>query len=47
LLGLVANLAFLVLLVRGGLAPLAAQAGAIALVTPLSFIGNKLWSFGR
>jgi len=47
LLGLVANLAFLVLLVRAGLAPLAAQAGAIALVTPLSFVGNKLWSFGR
>jgi putative flippase GtrA len=24
-----------------------AQAIAIVLVTPLNFVGNKLWSFGR
>ena len=47
LLGLAANVAFLLLLARAGLAPLAAQAGAIVLVTPLSFVGNKLWSFSR
>ena len=41
-----ANLLVLYLLVTyGGLDKLAAQAIAIVLVTPLNFIGNKLWSF--
>jgi putative flippase GtrA len=40
------NLAVLDLLVRaGGLAEVPAQAIAIACAMPLSFIGNKLWSF--
>jgi putative flippase GtrA len=34
------------LVTGGGLAKLPAQAIAIAVVTPLSFLGNKLWSFG-
>ena len=40
-----ANLAFLDLLVVGGLDPIPAQLLAIVLVTPLSFLGNKLWTF--
>ena len=41
-----ANLLVLYLLVTyGGLDKLTAQAIAIVLVTPLNFIGNKLWSF--
>jgi putative flippase GtrA len=41
-----ANLLVLYLLVTyGGLDKLGAQAIAIVLVTPLNFIGNKLWSF--
>jgi putative flippase GtrA len=46
-LALGANLLFLTLFVRAGLAELAAQAIAIVLVTPLNFTGNKLWSFQR
>jgi len=43
-----ANLLVLHLLVAyGGLGRLLAQAVAIVLVTPLNFIGNKLWSFRR
>ncbi len=43
-----ANLVVLHLLVAdGGLGRLAAQAVAIVLVTPLNFVGNKLWSFRR
>jgi putative flippase GtrA len=43
-----ANLAVLHLLIAyGGLGKLAAQAAAIVLVTPLNFVGNKLWSFRR
>ena len=43
-----ANLLVLYLLVaHGGLDKLLAQAVAIVLVTPLNFIGNKLWSFRR
>jgi putative flippase GtrA len=43
-----ANLAVLHLLVAyGGLGRLSAQAVAIVLVTPLNFVGNKLWSFRR
>ena len=43
---LAANLCVLRLLVgEAGLAEVRAQAIAILLVTPLNFIGNKLWSF--
>jgi putative flippase GtrA len=42
---LAANLTVLYALVHAGLEPLLAQALAIVLVTPLNFIGNKLWSF--
>lgn len=40
-----ANLALLALLVAVGMSKIPAQAAAIVLVTPLSFLGNKLWSF--
>lgn len=41
-----ANLVMLHLLIAyGGLGRLSAQAVAIVLVTPLNFVGNKLWSF--
>ena len=43
---LVANLVVLHGLVTSGLPEVAAQAVAIVLVTPVNFIGNKLWSFG-
>jgi putative flippase GtrA len=42
-----ANLLVLGLLVAAGLDKVPAQAIAIVLVTPLNFIGNKLWSFRR
>jgi putative flippase GtrA len=43
-----ANLVVLHLLVAyAGLGRLVAQAIAIVLVTPLNFVGNKLWSFRR
>ena len=42
-----ANLLVLKLLVSSGLDKVAAQAIAIILVTPLNFVGNKLWSFRR
>ena len=43
-----ANLFVLHLLIaQGGLAKLPAQAVAIVAVTPLNFVGNKLWSFRR
>ena len=41
-----ANLLVLYLLVTVGLPEIAAQAVAIVLVTPVNFVGNKLWSFG-
>ena len=44
---LLANLVILYVLVRLGLGKVLAQALAIVLVTPLNFVGNKLWSFGR
>ena len=44
---LAANIAILRLLVHFGLDKIAAQAIAIVLVTPLNFVGNKLWSFRR
>jgi dolichol-phosphate mannosyltransferase len=46
LLALGANLAVLQLYVAVGVDKIAAQAIAIILVTPVNFIGNKLWSFG-
>jgi putative flippase GtrA len=45
LLALGANLAILAALVAVGVPKVPAQAIAIVLVTPLSFLGNKLWSF--
>jgi putative flippase GtrA len=45
-LALGANLIVLHLLVVAGLAEVFAQAIAIVLVTPVNFVGNKLWSFG-
>jgi dolichol-phosphate mannosyltransferase len=45
-LALGANLLVLYLLVTVGLGEVLAQAIAIVLVTPINFIGNKLWSFG-
>lgn len=44
---LAANLALLYALVRFGVDELPAQALAIVLVTPLNFVGNKLWSFRK
>ncbi len=44
---LAANLIVLYLLVEVGAGAIIAQAFAIVLVTPLNFIGNKLWSFRR
>jgi dolichol-phosphate mannosyltransferase len=44
---LLVNLGVLELLVRAGVDEVLAQAVAIVLVTPLNFLGNKLWSFGR
>ena len=40
-----ANIGVLALLVSAGLGKIVAQAVAIVLVTPLNFVGNKLWSF--
>jgi putative flippase GtrA len=42
---LAANLVILHVLVRVGLGEVLAQALAIMLVTPLNFVGNKVWSF--
>ena len=47
LLALIANLVALEVLVRLGLPEIAAQAIAIVLVTPINFVGNKLWTFRR
>ena len=44
---LLANLAMLHVLISLGSGKLVGQAVAIVLVTPLNFIGNKLWSFRR
>jgi putative flippase GtrA len=44
---LAANLLVLRLLVGAGLDEITAQAIAIVLVTPVNFLGNKLWSFRR
>jgi putative flippase GtrA len=42
-----ANLLVLYALVEAGAGAIPAQAVAIVVVTPLNFIGNKLWSFRR
>ena len=42
---LAVNLLLLTVLVWGGLGEVWAQAAAIVLVTPMSFLGNKFWSF--
>lgn len=44
---LLANLLVLDVLVALGLTEVLAQAIAIIVVTPLNFVGNKLWSFRR
>ena len=41
------NLLVLHVLIRLGLGKFVGQAIAIVLVTPLNFVGNKLWSFRR
>ena len=46
-LALVANLVLLRVLVELGVGKILAQAIAIVLVTPINFVGNKLWSFRR
>ena len=45
-LALGANLVVLTVLVALGIPEVLAQAIAIVLVTPINFLGNKLWSFG-
>ena len=44
---LVANLVALEILIALGLGEILAQAIAIVLVTPVNFVGNKLWTFRR
>lgn len=44
--GLGLNLVLLELLVSTGVPELPAQALAVALCTPVNFVGNKLWTFG-
>jgi putative flippase GtrA len=44
---LLANLVLLHILIEAGVGKIVAQAIAIVLVTPLNFVGNKLWSFRR
>lgn len=46
-LALGANILVLYLLVQAGLGEVTAQAIAIVVVTPVNFLGNKLWSFRR
>jgi putative flippase GtrA len=42
-----ANLLLLTLFVEAGVGKIVSQAIAVVLVTPLNFLGNKLWSFRR
>jgi putative flippase GtrA len=42
-----ANVLVLAALVSSGVGKIVSQAIAIVLVTPLNFLGNKLWSFRR
>jgi len=46
-LALAANLVVLEVLIRLGLGEIPSQAIAIVVVTPINFIGNKLWTFRR
>jgi putative flippase GtrA len=45
LLALAANELLLTAFVAGGMGKVVAQAIAVVLVTPINFVGNKLWSF--
>jgi putative flippase GtrA len=47
LLALAANEVLLTAFVAAGMGKVVAQAIAIVLVTPINFVGNKLWSFRR
>jgi putative flippase GtrA len=47
LLALGANEVLLTAFVAGGVGKVVAQAIAVVLVTPINFVGNKLWSFRR
>ena len=47
MIALVANLIVLEVLIAFGLGKILAQAIAIVLVTPVNFVGNKLWTFRR
>jgi putative flippase GtrA len=47
LLALAANEVLLTAFVAGGIGKVVAQAIAVVLVTPINFVGNKLWSFRR
>ena len=47
LVSLGANLVLLQLFITAGTSKFLGQAIAIVLVTPLNFVGNKLWSFRR
>ena len=47
LLALGANELLLTAFVAGGIGKVLAQAIAVVLVTPINFVGNKLWSFKR
>jgi putative flippase GtrA len=47
LFALAANLVCLQVLVAVGVGKIVAQAIAIVLVTPVNFVGNKLWTFRR
>jgi putative flippase GtrA len=47
LLALGANEVLLTAFVAGGVGKVVAQAIAVVLVTPINFVGNKLWSFKR
>lgn len=44
---LAANVTILHLLVTAGVGKVPAQAAAVLLVTPLNFLGNRVWSFGK
>ena len=46
-LALAANEVLLTAFVAAGMGKVVAQAIAIVLVTPINFVGNKLWSFRR
>src|SRR5712691_2976279 len=41
------NLALLTAFIHAGVGKIVSQAVAVVLVTPLNFLGNKLWSFRR